>query len=99
MTSRDDLTEKLQSAIDAARDLARAAQAGAGTAELDQLAGMAVQKMAAFRGALRRVPVHLRTQLPEMDFDGPACLANGGQLTEDPSKVTCSKCAKHRPSS
>ncbi len=87
------LAEKLQSAIDATAALGRAARDGAGTSELDDLAGMAVQKMAAFRGALRKGVVHLRSVLPEMGWDGPACLVNDGMVTEDPVKVTCSKCA------
>jgi phage-related protein len=93
---RNDLTEKLQAAIDAARDLARAAQAGAGTAVLDDLAGQVVQLTGAFRAELRRRTLHWRSSCPEMGWDGPACLADGGECTSDPAKVTCSKCAKRK---
>lgn len=86
-------TERLREALDAAREVAAAANSGAPPDQLDELAGLAVQKFAAFRGSLRRVIIHWRTTLDELDYDGAACLAAGGYVTNDPGRVTCAKCA------
>ncbi len=90
---RDELTEALQAAIDAARDLGMAARASVGPMKLDQLAGELIQKTGAFRAALKIGVVHMRTQLPELGYDGPACLdEGGGEVTNDYRRVTCDRC-------
>lgn len=85
-------TETLQAAIDAARDLAVAARTGAPPDQLDDLAGRVVQLTGAFRAALRTITIHWEVVCDELGYVGPACLAEGGELTDDLMKVTCSKC-------
>lgn len=94
MTERgENLARLLQTAIDAARDLGTAARTGTSSSrQLDDLAGMVIQRIGAFRAALRASVVHWRTVMPELAYDGPACLAEGGGLTSDPARVTCTKC-------
>jgi len=97
--SNEHLAAKLQAAIDMAAQLAKRAREGAGSAELDELAGQVIQLTGAFRADLRRRVTHWRSSCPEMGWDGPACLASDGECTTDPSKITCSKCAAHAVSS
>lgn len=85
--------ELLQAAIDAAGVLGRAYRSGtADDRQLDLLAGEVIQRLTAFRASIHRQLVHRRSVLPEMGYDGSACLDVGGETTEDPSLVTCPRC-------
>lgn len=91
---RSELATKLQLAVNAARDLARAAQAGAPVDTLDQLAGQVIQLTGAFRAALTLCVVHLHTSCEEMGYEGASCLETTGTSTTDKALVTCAKCRK-----
>ncbi len=89
----ENLARLLQIAIDAARDLGVAARTGTSSSgQLDDLAGIVIQRIGAFRAVLRNSVVHWRTVMPELAYDGAACLAEGGDCTTDPAQVTCTKC-------
>lgn len=86
------LARLLQAAVDATRDLAQAGRKGSSSYDLDQLAGQVIQHTGAFRAALRSSVIHWRSSCEVMGYDGAACLAEGGECTTDPARVTCSRC-------
>jgi hypothetical protein len=62
--------------------------------DLDLAAAKIVQAALSFRSTLQRGVVHLRAVCKELDYDGPACMADGGDVTQDIDQVNCSKCRR-----